>query len=175
MANDPKSDLSRGFVLFAVALPVLCVIFGIVRSASFSASSVRYLFAVEGYDPRDLLRGHYIQYRLRVQTLGAPEACDDAREACCLCFDAKPFDLVSEGYKTRCDAPAAACSARISTRYVDKPLRFYVPEARASEIEARLREVSGQERAQVLFAVGSNGEGVAQELRIDGVSVLAAQ
>ncbi len=173
MVDESKSDLRPGFVLFALALPILCIVWSIVRAEYFVARAERYVFTVEGYDPRDLVRGHYIQYRLRIQTLGELGACDEASEACCLCFQAEPLGLVTGGYKTRCDAPRnPVCTAQISTEYVGQALRFYVPEARAAEIEAQLRDAAGAERAQVVFLLDARGEGAPEEMRIDGVSVL---
>lgn len=171
---EQHTDAKPGerLVALALALPVLVVIFGIARAEWFGARATRYLFEVEGYDPRDLLRGHYIQYRVSIEN-DAPETCDVAREACCVCFDPAPMELVRSAESMSCEAPRARCPHRLKRSYIDNPQRFYVPESEARRIEDTLRKAVQENGARVVFAVDVDGNAAPEQLLIDGISVLA--
>ena len=56
--------MTRARLLVAVlALPILLLCASAWRAAIQSQQSTRWVLPIEGYDPRDVLRGHYIQFR----------------------------------------------------------------------------------------------------------------
>jgi uncharacterized membrane-anchored protein len=150
-----------------VALPVLVIAFAIASAALSGRNAQTYLFAIEGYDPRDLLRGHYLQYRLSVE-LTEREPCGDAD--CCLCLTGSPDEIVAHAETVPCDS-AVGCDAKLLTRYVREPQRYYVAEEKAPEYDRRLREVNGPGRAEALVALDREGEAHVLELRLDGESI----
>ncbi len=64
----------------ALLLPIVAFAVLVVRAELLRASGPVFRVAIAGYDPRDLLQGHYLRYRLQWPALGA---CDGA--TCCLC------------------------------------------------------------------------------------------
>ena len=164
--------MSRNFTLLAVALPLLAIGLGIVRAELVLGSSRDFVFEIEGFDPRDLLRGHYLQFRLRIDPLPVREPCaDDASDACCLCLTRTAPDAVPYVERATCATARASCDGALLARYLTQPQRYYVPEARAAELERRLFEAMQQRRAQAVLAIDRQGRAVVRELRVDGVRI----
>src|SRR5262249_56540913 len=83
--------MSRRVTPVAAALPLLVIVLGIVRAERFLGRTRDFVFEIGGYDPRDLLRGHYLQFRLTADPLPQREACvDDPQGTCCLCLTRAP-------------------------------------------------------------------------------------
>ena len=163
--------MSRRYLLVAVTLPLLAVAFGIVRAELFLRGAHDFVFEIAGYDPRDLLRGHYLQFRLQVDPLPDREACDDATGDCCLCLTRTGPDAVPHAERASCATARTSCDAALHTRYLNEPQRFYVPEAAAAELEQRLRDAMQRRGAQVVLATDREGEAQIRELRIDGEAI----
>jgi uncharacterized membrane-anchored protein len=158
--------MSRRYTLFAVVLPVLVIAFVIARAELSGRNGKEYVFEIEGYDPRDLLRGHYLQFRIRVDPLSEREPCGE-NDDCCVCLTGPPDEIVEHAETVPCDT-TEACDAKLRTRYLHEPQRYYVAERRAPEYERRLREMDGQGRAVALLALNREGEARVLELRFDG-------
>jgi uncharacterized membrane-anchored protein len=163
--------MSRKYLIVALALPLLAVALGIVRAELFLGHARDFAFEIEGYDPRDLLRGRYLQFRLRVDPISEREACDDASGACCLCLTRVAPDAIPYAERATC-ATARTCDAMLQTRYLHEPQRYYVPEQTATLLERRLRDAMQQRRAQAVLAIDPEGQAQVRELRIDGRSIL---
>ena len=58
--------MSRRLQIVAVVLPIVLLVGMIGRAEWQLANSETWHFAIRGYDPRDLLRGHYMRFRLDV-------------------------------------------------------------------------------------------------------------
>src|SRR5215475_15431191 len=86
---------------FALLLPIVAFLGLVGRAELLRASGPVFHVAIAGYDPRDLLQGHYLRYRLQWPADGA---CDGT--TCCLC-------LQTSGVHTnfQCRVPDAACDS----------------------------------------------------------------
>ena len=164
--------MSRRYVIVALVLPLLAIAIGIVRAELFLSHARDFVFEIGGYDPRDLLRGHYLQFRLQVEPLSVREACDDSSGACCLCLTRVAEDAVPYAERASCTTARSSCDAALHTRYLTEPQRYYIPEQRARELERRLIEAMPQRRAQVVLAIDREGGAQIRELRIDGEPIL---
>lgn len=102
--------------------------------------------AIVGYDPRDLLRGHYLQFRL---DLAPGEA------APCACLEPNPADALRPiARPVSCPAPSAPPPC---PNYVDMPrqtFRYYLPQEKALEYEKLLRQSPGAASTLVHFHSG---------------------
>lgn len=164
-------NVSRPRLLFAVLLPVLSIAFGIVRSELFVRRAQDFVFEIGGYDPRDLLRGHYLQFRLEVGEVPVREPCDDATRECCLCLSRREPGPVPFAERATCETARLVCDGALHTRYLREPHRYYVPEAEAQELERRLIEATGRRAAHVVLAIARDGEAHVRELRLDGKAI----
>jgi uncharacterized membrane-anchored protein len=158
---------ARALVIAAVVLPVLGIAIGIARSELHYARSQEWRLPVAGYDPRDLLRGHYLQYRLALPTT-LPGYCPDEDPSCCLCLTrSEPVGIA----RVACSA-AAFCDGMLRSEYLPELQRYYVPEQRANEAENRLREAAARDSAQLVVALDPSGKPQVKALLIDGKPIL---
>jgi uncharacterized membrane-anchored protein len=158
---------ARLLVGIAVALPALGIALGIARSELHYARSQEWALPVAGYDPRDLLRGHYLLYRLDLPT-DAPGHCPDDNLNCCLCLSrGEPLGISRQ----QCDA-AASCEGLLRSEYLPELQRFYVPESRAQEAEEKLRAIANRGKAKLVIALDPNGKPQVKALLIDGKPLL---
>jgi len=167
--------MSRRATLVAVALPLLAIVLGIVRAERFLGRTHDFVFEIGGYDPRDLLRGHYLQFTLRVEPLPQREACiDDPQGTCCLCLTRAQPGQVSQVERATCATARAECDASLPLGVLAQPYRYYVPEESAKELQNRLLDAMPRSGARAVVAVDSRGEARVRELWIDGVPVPGA-
>ena len=168
-------------VIAALALPVLALA-ALVGQQELTLPNARILSVpLTGFDPRDLLRGHYIRAQIDWDWESAPaveeyQAVDGA--LCVLAETPKPRVRFVAGWKAgdRTDADCKlviAGSARAPSRFApgqldngDGAIQFYVPEARASDLEKLMHERPGALTADL--AVRADGAAAIKALRIDG-------
>ena len=168
--------MRREFLAVAVVLPLVVLAFGMVRAERHLRENRRWVFEVTGYDPRDLLRGHYIQYRLVLdegdpEGLGA-EPCDDSPDLdCCLCLEADFPAGPTRVVRTTCETAYARCEGTLQTRYLDDLQRYYIPEERADEITRLFQDASQEHRARLVIAVDESGKPQIDTLLVDDVPI----
>jgi hypothetical protein len=100
---------------------------------------------ITGYDPRDLLRGHYIQYRYEWPGVDADENGNWPWFAA-LCIEGRAPSITRVS-RLEHEAPAKCTSiARAPDDGMTDLIRgrFYVPQTRASEYENKLRDLKLQ-------------------------------
>lgn len=159
--------MSRSRVLLAVALPLAVVLWGVVSAERRAARAPHLVFEIEGWDPRDLLRGHYLQFRLRVPEPESGE-CTGLDPDCCLCVSAGDAGATARVERVSC-ASSPGCDATLPAERASLPLRFYVPEDRAPELERRLLAAAGRGAARADVAISGDGKIQVRGLLLDGV------
>lgn len=160
--------MSRRLVLLAVTLPVLAIGLGIVQAERTLRRSRDFVLEIGGYDPRDLLRGRYLRFRLVVDPVEAPAAC--AGVVCCVCLSAGEPGARARTEQMPCAEAREACDGWLTPEALARSYRFYVPETRAAELEERLREAMQRHGADAVIAL-ANGVPQVRELRIDAEPV----
>jgi hypothetical protein len=165
--------MRRELVALAVALPVLAIGFAIVRSERQLARSNDFVFAIGGYDPRDLLKGHYLQFRLRVRDVPAREACDSSRgQRCCLCLTRTGRNDPVELTRATCATAIDECDGALGERYLGTSLRYYIPELEAASLDQQLAEAMQHEgAATAVLAIDGPDKVQVRELRLYGVAI----
>jgi hypothetical protein len=173
-------------IIAALALPVLALA-ALVADQEWQRADARILSVpLRGYDPRDLLRGHYLLAQIDWDWEGEPQGASGASvkgAACVVVEQPRPRVRFLAGGKTG-DPAATDCRFVLAGRgwprdgtrpagFVPGALdaggaaiRFYVPEDRASELEQRMRERPGALTADL--AVRADGSVAIKALRIDG-------
>jgi len=168
---NPQAKWPRWGVIACVALPVLGLLFGIVRPELQLARSEEWVLSVRGYDPRDLLRGRYIEYRLDLKEAPSSHSCPDEDPECCLCLTRVSAQAPPQVRRESC-AMARACDGLLRTDSLSSLQRFYVPEAHAAEAERRLRDAADRDGARLVIAVDPSGAPQVKNLTIDGVPLV---
>lgn len=151
----------RAFALAAIAFPLagLALLWG--WSDWRSRQGTEWEVPVEGYDPRDLLRGHYVMYRYRWPGLTTNVDNLAFAYAPSLCLEGTAPRIA----RVRTDA-AGTCASRVRPEQGTGSLsggRYYVPQMGARAIERRL--VAGDEQAMLRFRLRPDGLIVPLDLR----------
>lgn len=156
--------------LLAVLVPVL----GLAALAGRAEYAVRHgpqwTIPIEGYDPRDLLHGQYLQYRYRLRWRGT-DTCGagtygerEPTPGCCLCLTRDATD----GYdpfvrQVACGAAPRTCDGSLRAEGMLPPQRYFVPEDRAQALESALRSHA----AAIELRASPSGEPAVHELLLD--------
>lgn len=160
---------SRNFALLAVALPVLLIAGGIARSELRVRDRPSFRFAVEGYDPRDLLRGRYLLYRVKLERGPSLDGCDEAAgDVCELCVvQGAPGQSASVRAMHWRSRPAA-CDAVLDADVYTEPQRHYIAEQAAPELEKRFIEAARAGQAFVVVTLDAEGMPHVKHLELFG-------
>ena len=136
-------------------LPIIAFAGLVVRAELLRASGPVFHVAITGYDPRDLLQGHYLRYRLQWPGEGT---CDNA--TCCLCL--RTSDAPT---KVECGVADAACDAQLSRQMIEQGREFFIQENAGPALEQAIRRGQGA----ITLNVTPDGQVRVHELLIDGV------
>lgn len=156
----------------AVALPIALLAIMVGRAELQLSDSTTYYFDIRGYDPRDLLRGHYVAFRLDVTPHEVLESCSLNAADCCYCLEpgnAMPTPVIL----ATCATAADVCDAFVRTAPLHALDRFYIPEEGRREMEQNLRDAARDDRAHLAVAVSSPGEPMIEALLVGGVPITA--
>lgn len=155
----------------AVVVPMLGLLVLVARAEVLLRSGASFRVAIQGYDPRDLLHGHFLQYAFGFEwrgesTCGAlsgsvPIGLD---ASCCICLTSDvDATALAEARQVACDQ-VEACDGWLRAGPLAPPLRYFVPERQALQLEEALRERS----ASLSVSCGPGGEPAIGELYLDG-------
>lgn len=154
---------SKRNLWIALLIPVV----GLALLTAYKATVLKvgtvYTLPIRGYDPRDLLSGHYLIYGVEY---GVSDICansnsvpgDPPREAF-VCLEPKMFSFQKP---VECQAMVrGVCS---HGRFVAGIEKFFIPEGRAQELERAVME----QRGSIQISILGNGQAQVKELLVDG-------
>ena len=155
------SDQLKNPRVLNIVLPFLAMLAMIGMNYNRVTANPEYRFQIEGYDPRDILRGHYMIFRY-IWPETAQNQCSGV-STCCMHISGdtmNPTVLFQACGKSR-------DGIHVIDRQPDESLRqYYVPEEHAPELESRLRHRKN------LFEVGlvvlPDGQGQLRMMYVDG-------
>jgi uncharacterized membrane-anchored protein len=151
---------ARRTLLLSLGLPIVALALMVVRGEVVSRSGRPYRIAIDGYDPRDMIRGHYLRYRIRFQWDSPAERCTTAECSYCLRGPAGSEPLVTKVSR----GDTAGCDAFFPDSQLDNLQEFFIPEDRGSELERAIRA----RKPELSVRVAGNGQVVIQDLLLDG-------
>lgn len=158
--------MSNKLMWLALALPLATITLAVARAELFLHRAQEFSFPIQGYDPRDLLHGHYIQFRLGVDTARDGDEC--AHDACCLCLTREQSKASPSTGVTTCTDAHARCDGALPLEAATRSWRFYVAEGQARDIERALADAHALGRAFAVLAIDRAGGARVRELRLDG-------
>lgn len=166
-------------LILALVLPwvILLGLFAYNTVARVQAQS--WLLPVEGYDPRNLVYGHYVLARFKwPQTEAESPGCTGPD--CCLCLGAEnmiaqPFTL---RYASRMDCaliPSATCTGHIALKNTlwDQGFKIYLAQEDGPVAEKYLRDPAYANRITVQTFIDTKGRLTLGDLHVDGVPIQA--
>jgi uncharacterized membrane-anchored protein len=151
---------SRRLLLFALIFPIA----GLAALTAYKKYILSFgqevVLPISGYDPRDLLSGHYLTYRV---DYGLTQDCysGSMTHDAYVCLDTKS---VSYSYPDGCERLIKGqCRGSRFEAGIEK---FYVPEDKAKILEDKVRDKSGS----IVLSVTRDGRAQVKDLLIDGKS-----
>ena len=142
----------------ALALPVVVLAVMVVRAEVIIAAGRTYELLIEGYDPRDLLRGQYLRYRVKWNMVGSTGGGGDV----CLVQGA---ETVNPAVRMGGYAPGSdQCQAVIRAGAVENLNQYFIPEDMGPPLERAIRD----RRASLRVHVSGGGDVVIEDLLLDG-------
>jgi uncharacterized membrane-anchored protein len=169
--------MNKKILIFALAFP-LAVFIGItIYKHAKVTMGQEIILPVSGFDPRNILSGHYLIYRIDYGITNDTECGDwesNRKAYVCLNKDSdKPDSYRSSifAYNTDDDIIAGECTAIIKGRcergrFTAGIEKFYIPEERAQFLDRAVR--SGQ--GKIVLSVTRGGSAAVKDLLIDGKS-----
>lgn len=131
--------------VFALVLPLLGLAAAWIVTHTRAQQGVEWDVPVMGYDPRDLLRGHYIQYQYDWPGLNGAENGPLASANAELCLIGAPPALAQVREPSQGEACTHRAVAPKEGRWDWGPVnrwtgRLYVPQTQAHAMETKLRD-----------------------------------
>lgn len=152
----------RAMLVAALLLPLAVLAYSWASTYRLAQQGQEWLIPIQGYDPRDLLRGHYVQYRYdwpvaaQPSETGKAEAAFDPAFASRLCIEGKapnitqvralPFssDMSGNGQERGCAIVArATLGTRREVRGLDSGI-LYASQERALSLSRQLTDTRQQ-------------------------------
>ena len=150
-------------LIISLAIPILAILLSIGKYEYQVRSGEEWKFEIGGYDPRDLLKGHYLTYRILFD-LDEVEKRNSCRKRgisdCCLCLQRE----TSKVKTMRCETAAKLCDGMINEKFLPRLRKFYIPENRGKSLENLVRS----RKAEILLSINRSGYPNVKELLIDG-------
>jgi hypothetical protein len=162
--------MPRSWVVLAVGLPLVAILAGIGRAELTFARTRDFTFEITGYDPRDLLRGHYLQFRLQLESATDRERCTSASDSCCLCLTRLGASPMPRIERATCST-ARSCDGWLDGEAAARPYRFYVSDVAAPALEQKLQSAMVRRAAHAAMAVDNKGIAHVRELLVDGENI----
>lgn len=137
-------------LLLAVLLPALVLAGGIVSKETGRLGAEEWRIPVDGFDPRDTLRGLYVRFTYAFDVRGDTRACME-ETGCRLCLSREDGRVVAtvETAEVQCRMPVDTLASRIDVRpgVGGVPMfsnRIFISETSAPELQRQLAEGSMQ-------------------------------
>ncbi|EIJ36377.1 GDYXXLXY domain-containing protein [Thiothrix nivea] len=150
----------RILLIVALALPILSLGLNAYLKSAQRANGEEVVLPITGFDPRDLLSGHYLQYRV---DYGVENGCGEHRTEASVCL--RPMrGIYPQGslpqdcglfIRGRCDS---------SADFLADIERFYIPEEYAQSLEDKVRDRKGE----LVLSVDRQGNAAIRDLLIEG-------
>lgn len=176
----------RHLILSTLALILPLLVLGgiILKNERDIASAKTWRVKITGYDPRDLLYGHYLSFRFdwgKSQTRGTCAA----GQSCCLCLDAQNGSTIPLASRKSCVAAAQcvshvpmpdgttcsnggqSCQNNPDAFDPEATQRYFIPESAATQLNKLL--VNRQYNLQVDVKITSSGQHALGDLYIENV------
>jgi hypothetical protein len=157
----------------AVLIPLIGLSLLTMRAETALRTGPTFQIEIGGYDPRDLLHGHFLRYRYEFNWQG-DHTCGGALEGgevltddCCICLTlAETNGIDPPATRMQCnEIEPGTCDGVLTSSSVKPPQKYFIPEKQAPEIENAVRVGT----PSLELTCGIDQTPAIRELLIDGV------
>ncbi len=168
----PANPDRRLLIFLALPFIAFAIMIGMNAGPLAESEVAEYTFPIAGYDPRDLLHGHYLEVNIDHEVSGKVE---DSAPKDCMCI-ANASDNVKhlKARNVGCESMPEICPVMIYAHWNDegyslsRHYRVFIPETRADELQKILRDQPERLRLHVRV---QDKELKVLGLRLDGKDV----
>ncbi|MCB1180293.1 MAG: GDYXXLXY domain-containing protein [Leptospiraceae bacterium] len=146
--------MKKNLFVISILIPILALFFLTIKKAYTVSSGEKFELNIAGFDPIDLLSGHYVTYRV---DYGFDPCYPD--EVQCICVEKNSFTT----YATECgsfDCKNFIKGKCIKGRFKANLEKYFIPEDKAEEIDRIVR--IGKSR--VRFSLDKQGNAIVEDL-----------
>jgi uncharacterized membrane-anchored protein len=143
-------------LIFSLALPILSLLILTAQKAYTIHLGLEYHLKIKGFDPIDLLSGHYVTYRVEYGS----EPCDEYIQAKCICLNKNNTIHPLENCEKNSYCTSLLKGECKKGRFEAGIERFYIPEDRADEYDRIVREGN----SEIIISVDKYGNGQVKDL-----------
>lgn len=164
--RNERNQRNQRLLLVAVIFPILGLLALIGRAELNLRSGRTWELPISGYDPRDLLSGHYLRYQYRLEWKQYASSCGDGEtidRSCCLCLEPRPGSREPLVHGVQCGAVEGCLSWLRGSDLVGEQ-RYFVPAEHATALEQALRD----RPASLRVAITDDGTLAVDTLLLDG-------
>lgn len=158
-------------LIAALLLPIVVLAGLVVRAERLARAGRKWQVRITGYDPRDLVSGQYLRYRIAWDFADAAEPtgreCEE-EDGCIFCLvrradDAAPLPEPLVRRKSRREADT--CDSFFPVAAEAKLHRYFIPEGMGERFESAVRD----KKVHLQLSISASGQVAVTELLIDGV------
>ncbi len=159
LMKEYKMFQNKKTLIVALIVPILSLIALTSYKKYILAVGYEIVLPISGYDPRDLLSGHYITYRIEY---GISEICSNQYESRIAYVCLEPNKSVNFSVPLSCTKMIEGeCNYGQFKAGIEK---YFVPEDKAKYLESQIRSKS----ASIVLSVTRNGRAQVKDLLLDG-------
>ncbi len=153
----------------ALAVPIIFLALLCAYKAFKVMAGKKIIVPITGFDPRDILSGHYLTYRLKLDAGDACQGTDWDRDNISLCLALDGGGTVIGSVPMYHDDDENLCDALLSGKcsggsFVAGIERFYIPENESAALDRAVRSGEGS----LVVSVDRKGKAAVKELLING-------
>lgn len=149
---------NKKWLIAALVFPILVLLGITIKNQTGLSKGKEFTLPVEGFDPRDLISGHYLMYRV---VYGSDIKCPNEKIKSYVCMDPKTYFSFSKPSFGNCslfikgDCDHGNFKAGIE--------RFYIPEQFSRELTEKIVKHKGK----ILISVSRRGDAQVKDLLIE--------
>jgi uncharacterized membrane-anchored protein len=153
---------AKSLLIASIALPIIALIANAVGHEWARHQGQEVSIPITGFDPRDLLSGHFLTYQLQY---GADNSnCRPEGASAVMCLQPSPQLHINTQAKPRnCDLYIRGQCGGLG-RFTANIERFYIPEEYATVLDRKVRDNQGA----LVLGVDNQGIATIRDLLIDG-------
>lgn len=167
-------SLSKVGLWAALALPFIGVVALVLKAEVAVCTGPSFHIPIRGYDPRDLLQGHYFSYQYDFNWQGEDSCTQESihgtdtnlRRGCCLCLTRVGASESNPRVRqVNCsEREQHLCAGWLRADDVAPPQKYFIPENRGHDLESALNS----RRATIEIVTSTGGPPAVKGLYVDG-------
>jgi uncharacterized membrane-anchored protein len=165
--TERRPELVRFAIALLIPLAVLLLLIG--RGELITRSGMKWRVRITGYDPRDLVHGHYLRYQLSWRWADRDGSQLPQREpdsVFCLNLDGDGGRMPEPKVTLVPREERSGCKSWFPVETEERLNRFFIPEGKGRAFENAVRS----ETCYVVLAVSRTGQVVVEDLLIKDTS-----